>query len=1001
MAASTFVNLVRVYSNSAGTGPLVLGLAEPGFRGKEALTDGLTYSYTFQIGVDNRTPGSTAYETGRGVWNAATSTLTRNVVESSLAGQPVGVLMNTPIAITVLAQDFAATDQAALAAAVADAQGSADDAALSAASADGSATSAAGSANTAATQAGIATTQAGNAATSAAAASSSAIAAAGSATAAAGSATAAAGSATGAAASATSAGNSATAASGSATAAGNSAIAAASSATAAAGSAVTASSAAAATSGAVAATASNAALAQAGALTATQQAAIAVTAASNPSFAIQSNPATPTVPPSGVTSGATYWAVDTTGENLVLYTNTAGTGVLVTPILKIPTGVSLFSINSLVYYNGYTFNVKMGLVDPNYRRWMLCLDTGEINADLDSYSSAHVLAYGGMSVVSGINILSVENTGGSYANGQAFSLALTDANNRVLAGYLSDGTFYIGKYDTRLLSAVTFAEGPALSREGPLYSGTSGQIVAWYGDDPVTLTSEGTNTEPRVLGDRVGFFSTRRRGVQSTYIMNFDGSDQRAMLRGAVYEAYALGGQSNTPGYISTPAITSTDAYPGVALMFASNAGPIPEYPTVIGGAGTLTNLLEVNAIFKGESISSSMIFSMLDNQLAVRPRIKAIPFGSGYPGAAYTAIKKGTGPYADMISQATRITTLGAAEIAAGNTPWTKVPAIVRAFILMHGETDWNNASYGANLTQFQSDFEADVKAVTGQKESVPMIITQMAALRFFAAPPDASATNQSCLQQLAVSISNPKIFLAGPTYWVPTIDYAHWVNTSKRLIGEMVNKCRQKVVDEGRDWVPVSPKPFGQWTVNVGAGTILIPMNVPIGPLAFDTTLVSDPGNKGFSYTDSLGRTITNVQITGANSDQILITLSGSIGSTAVLDYAYSNGVNAPITLGIQSTGSISGTTLTLTAGGTPFAGMPVFGAAIIGGTYLVSGSGTTWTVSQSQTLSSRAFTFYSAGPFAGARGCLRDSDPALSRWDNTTHLYNWCAIFRQAIN
>jgi hypothetical protein len=263
MAASTFVNLVRVYSNSAGTGPLVLGLAEPGFRGTEALTDGATYSYTFQIGVDNRTPGSTAYETGRGVWDAATSTLTRAVVESSLAGQPVGVLMNTPIAITVLAQDFAATDQAALAAAVLEAQQSATDADADAAAAAGSATSAAGSAATATTQAGIATTKAANAATSATAASGSAATAAGSATTsgnaagtAVSSAAAANASATNAATSATAAGSSATAAAGSATAASGSASSAGTSA-----SSALASSNAAATSAASAATSATSAMA--------------------------------------------------------------------------------------------------------------------------------------------------------------------------------------------------------------------------------------------------------------------------------------------------------------------------------------------------------------------------------------------------------------------------------------------------------------------------------------------------------------------------------------------------------------------------------------------------------------------------------------------------------------------------------------------------------------------------------------------------------------------
>lgn len=748
-------------------------------------------------------------------------------------------------------------------------------------------------------------------------------------------------------------------------------------------------------------------LASASATTATTQAALAqaaasaaTTAATSPSFKLQTNSATPTVPPSGVSSGDSYWAIDLVSNNLVLYTNSSGTGVISNPAIKEPLS-SINNVSGLVQYGTTTFNVLYGIADSNGRAAFLALTDGTVVVDLESGSAGKVLLKGGFQTVSGLNQLSAENVAGSYANGQAFLGALLDSTSRVLSGYLADGTFFIGKYDSRILSAVTAAENPGLSRNGPFYSAVGGQIVAYFSGAYAALTTEGTNSEPHALGDRVAFLSTRRRGVTAPYIMNFDGTNQRAMLQQAVYEVYPAAGQSNTPGYISTPALTLTAPYPGQALMFAGGAGPIAEYPAVFGGSGTLTDLHEdTSGAFKGESIASSMASAVLDHELTNRPKLKVVACGSGYPGAAYTAIMKGTGPYNDIIAQVGRAKALGDIEIAAGRGGQATKGAIVRAQILMHGETDWNNASYDTNLATLQSDFETDVKAATGQVEPVPMIITQMAALRFFAAPPDASATVKSPLLQLAASIANPKIFLAGPTYQFMTVDYAHWTNTSKRLAGEMFEKAIRKVVHEGRDWVPLSPKPFSQWTVNVAAGTILIPMNVPVGPLVFDTTLVSDPGNKGFNYTDSLGRTITNVQITGANSDQILVTLSGSLGTSAFLDHAYSNGYSA-VNPGITATGSISGTSLSLTAGGTPFQGMPVSGTAVIPGTYLVSGSGTSWTVNNSQAITSRTLTFNAAGPFAGARGCLRDSDPALSRWDGTTHLYDWCVIFRQQVN
>lgn len=65
--------------------------------------------------------------------------------------------------------------------------------------------------------------------------------------------------------------------------------------------------------------------------------------------------------------------------------------------------------------------------------------------------------------------------------------------------------------------------------------------------------------------------------------------------------------------------------------------------------------------------------------------------------------------------------------------------------------------------------------------------------------------------------------------------------------------------------------------------------------------------------------------------------------------------------VTGGVTFTGSISGTTLTVTdtTGGSPAIGMMISGNSLINGTQIVSGSGTTWTVSNSQTVASGLIT------------------------------------------
>ena len=61
--------------------------------------------------------------------------------------------------------------------------------------------------------------------------------------------------------------------------------------------------------------------------------------------------------------------------------------------------------------------------------------------------------------------------------------------------------------------------------------------------------------------------------------------------------------------------------------------------------------------------------------------------------------------------------------------------------------------------------------------------------------------------------------------------------------------------------------------------------------------------------------------------------------------------------VTGGVTFTGSISGTTLTVTdtTGGSPAIGMMISGNSLINGTQITAGSGSTWTVSNSQTVAS----------------------------------------------
>jgi len=123
------------------------------------------------------------------------------------------------------------------------------------------------------------------------------------------------------------------------------------------------------------------------------------------------------------------------------------------------------------------------------------------------------------------------------------------------------------------------------------------------------------------------------------------------------------------------------------------------------------------------------------------------------------------------------------------------------------------------------------------------------------------------------------------------------------------------------------------------IDGNLVTLSYNIPAPPLALDTTLISDPGNRGFVYSDDSAAppSITAVGLADGNT-QVRIHLSAAPTAPAGhrhIKYAY--------------VGSLG-----------------------------CGGGGC------------------NAGPLSGPRGNLRDSDPLMSRLDggDSIHLYNWAA-------
>ena len=100
------------------------------------------------------------------------------------------------------------------------------------------------------------------------------------------------------------------------------------------------------------------------------------------------------------------------------------------------------------------------------------------------------------------------------------------------------------------------------------------------------------------------------------------------------------------------------------------------------------------------------------------------------------------------------------------------------------------------------------------------------------------------------------------------------------------------------------------------------------------------------------------TTVYLSSANAS---IKVGQYITGTGVSGQTYATSSVTTGTPAVMATSSISGTTLTVgsVSSGTIIAGMVLTGTGVTAGTYIVSGSGSTWTVSASQTVSSTTIT------------------------------------------
>lgn len=186
-------------------------------------------------------------------------------------------------------------------------------------------------------------------------------------------------------------------------------------------------------------------------------------------------------------------------------------------------------------------------------------------------------------------------------------------------------------------------------------------------------------------------------------------------------------------------------------------------------------------------------------------------------------------------------------------------------AIIITHGESDEGRSQYEADLVTLWSDYNADVKAITGQTATFPMLVSQQHSV------PSAGVSTSAQAQWNVGKNNRGNIICSGPKYQYPyAADGVHMTGLGYDMLGEKYGEVFFERVVLGNDWRPLEPTR----AFRAGARAVTVEFHVPAPPLVWDAALPPPHPNtpewangRGFELSSGGTRvSIESVEITGA---------------------------------------------------------------------------------------------------------------------------------------
>ncbi|HEN8733317.1 TPA: hypothetical protein U8207_001704 [Pseudomonas putida] len=442
---------------------------------------------------------------------------------------------------------------------------------------------------------------------------------------------------------------------------------------------------------------------------------------------------------------------------------------------------------------------------------------------------------------------------------------LPDSNGVVLIGIKWSGEVVIFGLDNG--PATSFVDGPVGGRD------------VWVLVDgiPYQITSSGDNFSPRVSSGRLSYI--RRNGPVTTVSVDVPSPGSVAGFVTVILHVVSSG-QSLSMGATAT----ATTLQPPTANRLLT----LQDGVRLSNQDDTLTPAMVAPfkpLVAKSTEVPAVQLAAQLNRTRGIPSNAALLVSCHGRSGYAIAALSKGTLPYTNSITAVTNAKA-EATRLGYGY----RVPFVD----WIQGENDANRAAgvYLAALLQLQSDYDADIRGISGQPQTVPLLLDQISNWTMYS-----TATSFVPLEQLQAALTYPtRFYCAGPKYWLQTnTDGIHLAAENSMRLGVMHDRAAQAIIS-GASW-----KPTHVVSATKSGAVVTLRFHTPSGPLTVDTVNVTDPGNLGIRYVDDSGvATIQSVRLVGNNTIEVTLSAipTGANPYIGIADIGTVGAAGGPVT-------------------------------------------------------------------------------------------------------